>query len=66
MLHQTYQQLGDWQAIRKLLPALHENKVFMEAEIKLLEVETFSLLLKEAAETSNANEIQELWNSIPA
>ncbi|RLA25916.1 MAG: heme biosynthesis protein HemY [Gammaproteobacteria bacterium] len=66
MLHQTYQQLGDWQAIRKLLPAFHENKVFMEAEIKLLEVETFSLLLKEAAETGNANEIQELWNSIPA
>jgi HemY protein len=66
MLHKTYQQLGDWQAIRKLLPAFHENKVFMEAEIKLLEVETFSLLLKEAAETSNANEIQELWGSIPA
>ena len=66
MLHQTYQQLGDWQAIRKLLPAFHENKVFMEAEIKLLEVETFSLLLKEAAETSNASEIQELWDSIPA
>ncbi|MDF1582008.1 MAG: heme biosynthesis HemY N-terminal domain-containing protein [Methyloprofundus sp.] len=66
MLHQTYQQLGDWQAIRKLLPAFHENKVFMEAEIKLLEVETFSLLLKEAAETSNAKEIQALWDSIPA
>ncbi|MCF7971060.1 MAG: heme biosynthesis protein HemY [Methylococcaceae bacterium] len=65
MLHQTYQQLGDWQAIRKLLPAFHENKVFMEAEIKLLEVETFSLLLKEAAEASNAQEIQALWEGIP-
>ncbi|MBW6454088.1 MAG: heme biosynthesis protein HemY [Methyloprofundus sp.] len=66
MLHQTYQHLGDWQAIRKLLPAFHENKVFMEAEIKLLEVETFSFLLKEAAETANAKEIQALWDSIPA
>lgn len=65
MLHQTYEHLGDWKAIRGLLPAFHENKVFMEAEIKLLEVETFSVLLKDAAEHSNAGQIQELWSSVP-
>jgi len=65
MLHQTYQQLGDWKAIRTLLPALHENKVFMEAEVKLLEVETFSTLLREAAEIADEREITSLWQSIP-
>ena len=65
MLHQTYQQIGDWKAIRSLLPAFHENKVFMEAEVKLLEVETYSVLLKEASEHADAREIQELWASVP-
>lgn len=65
MLHQTYQQIGDWKAIRSLLPALHENKVFMEAEVKLLEVETYSVLLKETAESHDAKEIQELWGNVP-
>lgn len=65
MLHQTYQQLGDWKAIKTLLPSFYENKVFMEAEVKLLEVETYSVLLKEAAEHENAGEIEELWQSVP-
>jgi len=67
MLHETYQKLGDWKAIRTLLPAFHDNKVFMEAEIKLLEVETYSVLLKEAADSgADAKELQELWQTIPA
>ena len=65
MMHQTYQQLGDWKAIRALLPAFHKNKVFMEAEVKLWEVETYSVLLKEAAEREDAKEIQELWQEVP-
>ena len=65
MLHQTYQHLGDWKAIRALLPAFHDNKVFMEAEVKLLEVETYSVLLKEAAEHEDEREIQDLWQSVP-
>ncbi|WP_428353223.1 heme biosynthesis HemY N-terminal domain-containing protein [Methyloprofundus sp.] len=65
LLHQTYQQLGDWKAIRSLLPAFHENKVFMEAEVRLLEVETYSVLLKEASEHADAREIEELWESVP-
>jgi HemY protein len=66
LLHQTYQQLGDWEAIRKLLPSLHHNKVLMEAEVKLLETETFSKLLKQAAELGDANQIALLWSETPA
>lgn len=65
MLHQTYHHLGDWSAIKSILPALHENKVFMEAEVKLLEIETYSTLLKEAAGKSDAKGIQSLWADIP-
>ncbi|HSN24017.1 MAG TPA: heme biosynthesis HemY N-terminal domain-containing protein, partial [Methylomicrobium sp.] len=65
LLHQTYQSLGDWEAIRKLLPSLNQNKVLMEAEVKLLETETFSRLLKQAAEIGDANQIALLWSETP-
>lgn len=66
LLHQTYQNLGDWENIRKLIPTLNKNKVMMEAEIKLLEAEAFSNLLKQAAERGDAQEIQTLWSDIPS
>ncbi|MGZ8190425.1 MAG: heme biosynthesis HemY N-terminal domain-containing protein [Methylococcaceae bacterium] len=65
LLHQTYQHIGDWEAIRKLLPSLNTNKVLMEAEIKLLETEAFSRLLKQSAETRDPEAIQTLWLEIP-
>ena len=65
LLHQTYQHLGDWEGVRKLIPSLNKNKVLMEAEVKLLEAETFSGLLKEAAKNGNAEEIQALWQTMP-
>ena len=65
LMHQTFQHIGDWEGLRKIIPALHKNKVLMEAEVKLLETETYSTLLKQAAEKGIANETQELWNSIP-
>ena len=65
LLHQTYQKIGDWESIRKLIPSLHKNKILMEAEVKLLESETFSSLLKQAARTGDVGEIQKLWNDIP-
>ena len=65
LLHQTYQHVGDWQGIRKLIPSLHTNKVMMEAEVKLLETEAYSQLLKQSAEKGNTEEIQSLWSEIP-
>jgi HemY protein len=64
-MHQTYQHLGDWEGLLKLIPSLHKNKVLMEAEIKLLETETFSRLLKQAAATNEQVKIQAVWESIP-
>jgi len=65
LLHQTYQHLGDWEGIQKLIPSLHKNKVIVEAEVKLLEAETFSGLLKEAARRGNVEEIKAQWQAIP-
>lgn len=65
LLHQTYQHIGDWEGLLKLIPALHKNKVLMEAEVKLLETETFSRLLKQAAESNDEARIQTVWESIP-
>ncbi len=65
LLHQGYESLGNWDAIRQLLPSLHKNKVMMEAEMKLLEIETYSRLLKQSAEKAQVSEIQTLWAIIP-
>ena len=65
LLHQTYQHIGDWQGIRKIIPYLNTQKILMEAEVKLLEVETFSQLLKQTAVNGNTHEIQALWWEIP-
>ncbi|MDI1230578.1 MAG: heme biosynthesis HemY N-terminal domain-containing protein [Methylobacter sp.] len=65
LLHQAYQQAGDWEGIRKLIPSLNTHKVLMEAEIKLLETEVFSKLLKQAAERGSVEEIELLWSEIP-
>ena len=65
LLHQTYQHLGDWQGMRTLLPSLHTHKVLMEAEIKALEIEAVSQLLKQSVEKGELEEIQSLWLEIP-
>lgn len=65
LLHQTYQHIGDWEGLLKLIPALHKNKILMEAEVKLLETETFSRLLKQAAASNEEARIQTVWESIP-
>jgi HemY protein len=65
LLHQTYRHVGDWQGIRKLIPSLHNHKILMEAEVKLLETEAFSQLLKQTAKKGNTDEIKSLWSEIP-
>jgi len=65
LLHQAYQQAGDWEGVRKLIPSLNNNKVLMEAEIKLLETEAFSKLLKQAAGQGSVSDIEALWAQIP-
>lgn len=65
LLHQTYQHLGDWENLQKLIPSLHKNKVLMEVEVKLLEAKTFCELLKQAASQGDLEKIELLWSEMP-
>jgi len=65
MMHQAYQHIGDWEGLSKLLPSLQKNKILMETEVKLLETQTFSRLLKQAAEHNDPQAIQASWDEIP-
>ncbi len=65
LLHLTYQKLEDWQSLRSLIPSLNTHKVLLEAELKLVETEVFSNLLKQAAEQKNQYALQTLWAEIP-
>ena len=65
LLHHTYQKLGDWQSLRSLIPSLNTHKVLMEAELKLVETEVFSNLLKQAAAQKNRVALQTLWAEMP-
>lgn len=63
--HQAYAQMEDWEGVRRLIPSLHSSKIMMEAEIRLLEAETYSGLIKKASERKNPAELEGLWRSIP-
>jgi HemY protein len=65
LMHQTYQRLGDWQGLRRLLPVLNKNKVLMETEIKKLEVDAFGGLLKQTIKQGSMDEMRLLWTEIP-
>ncbi|OAI02451.1 heme biosynthesis HemY N-terminal domain-containing protein [Methylomonas methanica] len=65
MMHQAYQHLGDWEGLSKLLPSLQQHKVLMETEVKLLETETFSRLLKQTIAQGDRQTIQTCWEGIP-
>ncbi len=65
LMHQTYQHLGDWHGLRKLLPVLNKNKVLMETEIKNLEVQAFGGLLKQTIKEGNTDAMRLLWTEIP-
>ncbi|WGS85641.1 heme biosynthesis HemY N-terminal domain-containing protein [Methylomonas sp. MED-D] len=65
MMHQAYQHLGDWEGLSKLLPTLQQHKILMEAEVKLLETETYSRLLKQAAASNDEPAIAACWADVP-
>lgn len=65
LAHQLYEQMEDWEALHRLIPALHKNKVLMEAEIRRLETETYTALMRRRAETRDSTQLRELWAHIP-
>ncbi|MDD4914665.1 MAG: heme biosynthesis HemY N-terminal domain-containing protein [Methylococcales bacterium] len=64
MMHQTYQHIGDWEGLSRLLPSLEKHKVLMETEVKILETRIFSSLLKQAAQ-KDQQAVESCWEQIP-
>ena len=48
LLRRLYEQLGDWEHLRELLPELRRRKVEDEGELRLLELRTHRALLEQA------------------
>ncbi|MDD5033981.1 MAG: heme biosynthesis HemY N-terminal domain-containing protein [Methylococcaceae bacterium] len=65
MMHQAYARIEDWEGLSRIIPKLHANKVMLEAEIKLLETETYSALIKKKAQTREAGPLRDLWLDVP-
>lgn len=66
MMHQAYQHLDDWEGLSRLLPSLQQNKILMEGEVKLLQTQAYSRLLKQAAANKDQQAIQSCWENVPA
>ncbi|QSA96375.1 heme biosynthesis HemY N-terminal domain-containing protein [Methylococcus sp. EFPC2] len=64
--HQAYAQAEDWEGLSHIIPQLHTNKILLEAEIKLLEAETYTALLKQRSEEGGAATLRKVWDTIPA
>ncbi len=65
LMHQLYAQMGDFDALHHLIPALSKNKVLNDTEIRRLETETYTVLLQRKAETRNPAALREVWARIP-
>ncbi len=65
LLHQVYVKLQDWEALSRLLPRLREHKVLLEAEVRLLELETYSALLRDQAARKDAKVLAATWREWP-
>jgi len=65
MMHQAYQHIGDWEGLSRLLPSLQKNKILMETEVKLLETQTYSRLLKQAAVSKDPQTLRSSWENVP-
>lgn len=65
LMHEAYAKLGDFAGLARLLPRLREHKVLLEAEIRLLELEAYSAVLKEAARAKDAEALLAKWQELP-
>ncbi len=65
LMHQVYTRLGKWDALARLLPRLRKSKALLEAEVRLLELEAYSTLLREAAKSRDPKALEEAWQKVP-
>ena len=65
LLSNLYKRLGDWAALRALMPKLRELHVMPRAQIDRLEVRTVCALLEKLELKSGSAQATILWNDMP-
>ena len=71
MMAKIYQQLGEWQALEKLLPDIRRYRALAEQALAELEIDVYTQLLRMRAEGGSApgsgvESLIALWQELPA
>ncbi len=65
LLRRLYEQLGDWEHLRELLPELRRRKVEDEADLQRLEMRTHRALLEQAFLARDEHRLEMAWADVP-
>jgi HemY protein len=65
LLRRLYEQLGDWEHLRELIPELRRRRVEDEADLQRLEIRTHRALLEQAFLADDAQRLRLAWADVP-
>ena len=65
LLRRLYEQLGDWEHLRELIPELRRRRVEDEADLQRLELRTHRALLEQAFLANDAQRLRLAWADVP-
>jgi HemY protein len=65
LLRRLYEQLGDWEHLRELIPELRRRKVVPVEELRTLEIKTHRALLEQAFIGTDDSRLEQAWATVP-
>lgn len=65
LLRRLYEQLGDWEHLRELIPELRRRKIETADDLRLLERKTYRALLEQAFLGKEPARLAQVWASVP-
>jgi HemY protein len=65
LLRRLYEQLGDWEHLRELIPELRRRDVEDEDDLQRLEIRTHRALLEQAFLANDAGRLKLAWADVP-
>ena len=65
LLRRLYEQLGDWEHLKELIPELRRRKVESADDLRSLELKTHRRLLEQAFPSSDRKHLPQVWAGVP-
>ncbi len=65
LLKTLYMRLGDWPALRELLPELRRRKVEPDERLDELELEVYRALIAQEAHDGDTGRLERFWSELP-